>query len=664
MNDFEIQFGNDDPEFDFSSDITGETRQSRAIEEPPSSGLPNNFWFQNNSGFNLIYNNEKPGNADDKFSDEVRKNEHQVVFQKVYKMAMMGSPALELERILKLTFSPQDFSSIPFLRQSLFLLPLVGPVFWECWAFKSEEEAKSELKHRKDIKPIFVRECLKCRSCRFKNSLSPSTEYCSKIGLPIFKNDFSSPPPKKVIQHLQIAGYLIDTTKEYSWDDIRSLVIFPLQSQNTRQYEQFVPPQKEILAGAKFRRAYREINKMNNDLRTIKESEAQTRLNQTIIFPIIVKVQEIILKNRQNDKAANVVIRGMFLPECQKEKSNEIVDSLQQDVYLWATIRWYLPPYKRCDDANKFLRANHLRPPYARDRLECASCIDNKGGFCKRLESRLVSSSEEIPLAVRMNAIEFIGSDRNIDHEILDYCKRLENMSPKAGLKKLRETLNSNFTAPVYSGAGIQDLDKLPVRLLDGNKNMTWITNKLKNGSSLLLIEREVKQAIGSKKGEALIQEVILSQGIVPSDRNELCLTTYEVVPCSNLNRLERCKVCSSAGDLYCKKYSRVLIDSSMAIPPEGPEILSYFSDLPLDTKVQIDPVRTEKSLDIEMENPGEHLPVDVRIGKPLDEQKIWYEAQRQELKIDAPEPIEFDSPLDIELGEKGDGMILDDSLL
>jgi hypothetical protein len=179
----DFQFGNLDPEFDLSLDITGSNYQKPVFEELPETGLPENFWFQNSSGTPLVTNNELPGKVDDKFSDTIKSNENRQVINKAHLMAMRGVSALELESTLKLSFSRNDFSNSPFLRFNLFLLPLVGPVFWECWPYKSEEESKIELRRRKSIKPVFTQECSKCGSCHFRSSLPPQKMFCSKLGL-------------------------------------------------------------------------------------------------------------------------------------------------------------------------------------------------------------------------------------------------------------------------------------------------------------------------------------------------------------------------------------------------------------------------------------------------------------------------------------------------
>jgi hypothetical protein len=53
-----------------------------------------------------------------------------------------------------------------------------------------------------------------------------------------------------------------------------------------------------------------------------------------------------------------------------------------------------------------------------------------------------------------------------------------------------------------------------------------------------------------------------------------------------------------------------------------------------------------------------------VRVENSIDETKLWYETQLQTLEVETPEAVEFEGPLDIEMGEKAEGMILDDSLL
>ncbi len=127
----DIQFGNFEPEFDLSADITGSAFHTTSNNEDLDTQLPNNFWLQNESGTTTVFfNNDQPGKADDKFGDTVKINDQYHVINKVYLMAMRGINVFELERTLKLAVSNDDFQTNSFLQNSLFLLPMVGSVIW------------------------------------------------------------------------------------------------------------------------------------------------------------------------------------------------------------------------------------------------------------------------------------------------------------------------------------------------------------------------------------------------------------------------------------------------------------------------------------------------------------------------------------------------------
>lgn len=660
----DFQFGNVDPEFDFTSDITGSACQQPLFEEPIESGLPDNFWFQNPSAGSLISNNDLPGRAENKFGDQVRLNENQNVIKKVYLMAMRGLNALELERTLKLSFSHEDFNSNPLLRNSLFILPLVGPVFWACWPFKSEEEARLELRRKKEIKPVFVSECSECRSCQYRNALSAQKIFCSKLGLPIFNNEFSEPPPKSILDHLRRAEYLTINKSGYSWDDVRSAAMFH-QKKDTRQvYNQSTPVKKDVLQGAQYRLAVRELNLLQNDKRVQAESYKRHMFIQNTCYPIIIRVQEIVLRNCQNDIASNDSLSRIYLPTERKPALEDLVRSLSNDIYLWSKLRWYPQPYTKCDDALRFLRRTMIKVPFAVQRQECQTCMNNKNGYCALLETTLVSYYSEIPEQSRLSAIDKIGFERNIDQNMLAYLKNQERSNPKMGLNRLREVLNTHRISQVYSGAGIQDLDKIPNSKEKSEKVNDWIGRKIDERCSIIKIENAVVGKYGEKKGQKMIQEILLSKKVFPTGSNDLCLTNYELSPGSSIGKIDKCTTCPNADSLYCKKYNRVFITSSNEIPSEVNEIQSYFQDRPTEINVQIDPVRAGKPLDVEMENPGELLSVDVRTEKNIDEDALWFETQQQEMEVEAPEVMHFENPLDIDLGEQGAGMVLGDDLL
>ena len=658
----EIQFGNFEPEFDLSPDITGSNFQPHQKEEKSNTDLPDNFWFQNKSGFNFISNNDKKGIVDDKFSNEITNNEQRVVIDKVYKMAMQGYPALELEKTLKLSFSPRDFESNPFLRESLFLLPLMGPVLWACWPFKSEEEARMELKQRKGIRPVFITESSKCHSCQHKNSLSPRRVFCSKLGLEIFNDDFSNSPPKCIIDHLRLAEYLESDKQGFTWDDIRTSVIFPRNMETIRVYNHVIPEKKIVLPGAKFRKQYLELNRLRNENQAQKEEFDRSQIILSVYNPLIIKLQEVILKSNQNDNVVRDYIQKIVIPVKHRSECLQLIESLKNDILLWAGIRFYLPSYLKCDDAEQFFHRNHLRVPYAIEKEDCKYCIDNKDGFCKRLECRMIGYKQGIPISDRTQRIEFIGSNFNISRQAIEYCKSLEQSQPLSGLRKLREVINSGYTVSVYSGAGLQNLDTLSVNEVDVNTAEMWIVKKLLENNSIIKIEAAIIKMYGVKKGTSLVQDVLLAQKTYPSDNNEICLTNYQLSPDIKMPILKRCSCCSNATSLYCKKYNKLFVNKIKEVPAEVNEIMRFFGDG--NQSVEIDPIRKSNTIDVELENPGELMSVDINVEKPLNDNKIWHEAQLQQLEIETPDAIEFDSPLEILLGETGEGMILDDSLL
>jgi hypothetical protein len=657
----DFQFGNIEPEFDLTPDITGTTIQPPLKEKPSDTGLPDNFWFQNYSSTSLVNNNELPGKADDKFSDTVRLNEHRQVFNKVYFMAMRNIPALELESALKRTFTHKDFNSNSFLRYSLFFLPMVGPIFWSCWPYRTEEEARIEMNRRKELKPIYVSECSRCNTCQYKNSISLKTVYCSKLGLPIFNNDFNGLPPIKVISHLRLAGYLTDTKKDYSWDDVRTALIIPHDNQPTRTYANYVTP-KEVAPGARFRKGIRELNKMRYDAQEQLAKDEKNRFFRSVCYPLIIKIQESILRNRQNDLPVNNLIRQLLLPEKQKHQCQELIYSLKSDPLLWAGIRCYLPVYKKCDDALMFFKKINRHVPFAVQRAECTHCTENKNGFCIRLECRLLDYTDDTPAADRIQAIEFIGNDRKITNDLIEHCKNIERSDPHAGLSTLHEIINSCQSLPVYNGAGLQDLNTLAGAKLSDNSTTEWITNKIKNDSSVIRIETAIKKISNDKKATSLLQDSILLNKTRPSDNNELCLTRYSLDPEIKLPRLKRCNYCTYATILYCKKYNKQFIESIKSISPEIKEIVNCFSKPPL--QIDIDPVQTKKPIEVELENPGNELSIDLLTDNNIDDNLIWSEAQLQEIEVETPAAVEFDSQLDVDIGENAEGMVLDDSLI
>lgn len=644
MNYEDIQFGDFSPELDFSPDITGETPQPTFNVETfktPDSGIPENFWFQNSVGSTIISNNELPGVVDDKFGETIKLNENREVINKVYIMAMRGTDAFQLERMLKMSFSSEDFQRNPILRSSLLILPMVGPIFWACWPYRTEEDARQDLKRKNGLKPIFASECSKCGSCPFKNAISPKTMHCSKLGLPILNNDFNSTPPSKVVSHLRIAGYLKDDKKDYSWDDIRKVIIFPPGDNTIRTYKQNGLPKKDILPGAQYRKQVLALNRMHYAKQAQQEQYDRDHFILSICNPLIIKVQESFLKNRQNDNSINDYIQKIFIPENYRTECIQIIDSLKHDVLLWAGIRFYLPSYQKCDDVTQFFRRNNLRIPYAIQRNDCTYCIDNKSGFCKRLECKLIAYKVDIPQADRLHRIEIIGSDNRVNRPLIEHCKKLEQAEQHSGLKKLREILNSPQIVSVYNGAGIQDLNQLPGKDVRNESAQAWVERKLKENFSLLKIETAVKQAYGVKKGMAIIQDAIINIKAKPSDINDLCLTDFQIDASLKLQRLNKCITCLSATAVYCKKYNQLFSISFNEVPPEFNEIMNTFHDAPL--IIDVDPVKQCDNLEVEMENPGESLSVDLKIEKPLNEQKLWQEAQSQKLEVETPEPVEFD---------------------
>ncbi|NLD92555.1 MAG: hypothetical protein GX639_07795, partial [Fibrobacter sp.] len=128
MAELSIQFTDPDSEMFLNEDISGNKAVSTPQSESSDHPLPDNFWLRNYNNFSLVQNNDQAGKVIDKFGEEVNNNEHKTVFNKVYIMAMRGSNAFELERTIKLSFSNQDFHSNLFLQNSLFILPMIGPV--------------------------------------------------------------------------------------------------------------------------------------------------------------------------------------------------------------------------------------------------------------------------------------------------------------------------------------------------------------------------------------------------------------------------------------------------------------------------------------------------------------------------------------------------------
>ncbi len=660
----EIHFGNFEPEFDLPLDIVGKTYHEPVFEESPSSDLPDNFWFQNYTPFSLIHSNDRPGVSTDKFSEETTSNQQQQVIKKVYRMAMQGYPALELEKTLKLSFSNQDFETIPVLQKTLQLLPLIGPIFWLCWPFRSEEDARKELRRKTGIKPIFACECSSCNGCQYKNSFSTKKIFCSKLSLQIFDNVFSAPPPKTVINHLRCAEYLSPTKAVSSWDDIRAAVIFPQKNEKVRMYQQFALPKREVLTGAQYRKAIRELNLLGYNKKIQTESFEKQLFIQNSCYPLIVKVQEYILRNRQNDRATGDAIRKLYLQEDRKPALEDLCKSLREDIYLWAKLRWYLEPYGKCNDALQFLRRTMIRVPFAIMRNSCKACINNKNGFCALLETILVGYNEVIPERSRISALEMVGTDKNVDHNLIEYLKNQEKSNPKNGLLNLRQVINTHKVSQVYVGAGMQDIDKVPSINVKENQVVRWITKKIEEGNSILRVENAVKQAYGRRMAKKMIQDVVLSNNILPSVCNELCLTDYVLSPGRSVPKMSRCITCSFSDNLYCKKYNRKFIDSSVEIAPEANEFLRYFRDQPTDGSIQVSPSQDQKPLNVEMEDPGEFLEIDVRNEKKIDEDALWYEAQQQEMEVETPDVVEYENNLDIDMGEAGDGMILGDDLL
>jgi hypothetical protein len=96
-----------------------------------------------------------------------------------------------------------------------------------------------------------------------------------------------------------------------------------------------------------------------------------------------------------------------------------------------------------------------------------------------------------------------------------------------------------------------------------------------------------------------------------------------------------------------------------MEVAPEFNEIMNMYHDSP--KEIKIDPIKQSKPMNVEMKNPGETLDVDVQTEKSLDEQKLWEEAQSQEMEVEPPPGGEFEDYPDIDIGEPGEGMDLDD---
>ncbi|NLD91345.1 MAG: hypothetical protein GX639_01620 [Fibrobacter sp.] len=517
------------------------------------------------------------------------------------------------------------------------------------------------MRRRKELKPIYASECSKCSSCQYKNSVTSKTVYCSKLGLQIFSNDFSSPPPKNVISHLRIAGYLTATKPEYTWDDVRAAIIFPQKDNDIRSYYQYVP-QKQVLPGAQYRKSLLTLNKLRNDASIRQNKEKWDSFVLSTCNPLIIKIQESFLKNRQNDSVVNDYIKKIIIPNNHEIDCKQIIKSLNDDVLLWAGIHIYLPAYQKCDCANQFLQRNHLRIPFAICRNECSYCIDNKSGFCKRLECKLIGYKEDVPETDRIHAIEIIGNNHGIDRQIIDYCKSLERSDTLSGLTKLRHILGSPQSVSVYTGAGLQDLDILPNQKISDDKAIEWVEKKIQNNCSILRIEAAIKQLYGLKKGRSIIQNVIFALKTMPSDHNELCLSDYQIDSSKNLNKLNKCITCSYATSLYCKKYNQKFALTFNTIPSEVNEILSVFNSTPLEVK--LDTVQKSNTLEIEIDNPGDAISIDVRVENSIDDAKLWHETQLQKMEVEIPAAVEFENQLDIEIGETGDGMVLDDSML
>ena len=661
MNDLNIQFNNYEPEMNLPEDICGSIIKS-SPEESANIDLPEKFWFHNYQDFSLVQNSEMPsGREDTWFSAAIQSNNREKQFNIITEMAMKGMPFHEIERTIKLSFSEKEIKNLPKIRWLRNMLPLIGNVFAVCQPFSNPDKAKKTIRQRKGIKPVLALHCSDCEKCQYRNKISVKKVFCAKLGLDIWNDGFDGAPPKSVIDHLIISGMITNKNIGETWLDVRASFLKTPSEEKIRTYAH-TAQQKKVAPGALFRKGIVALNRSAYDNYEKREKEAFEAFRRRTANPLIVRLQEAILKSRQSEIPVADLLNKTLLPPDDQDRCEQIIDSVKKDHLLWAALRTYLPAYQKCEEINNFLKRSLVTVPFGIIRPECKNCIENSNSFCRYLECQLVSLEEHIPFKKIIQSIESIGLAHRIDWPRISYCKELEEKSYLAGVRKMREFVEAGTKVPVYNGPGLQDLTALEGCKLSPTDVESWIGRKLQENVSILKIRSTLEKVSQIKNVDDIIQQAVLFNQIKPTNSNDLCLTDYQLHSSVSINRTDRCMYCQEASSLGCQKFSRAFSAGIVAVPEGYNETIKYFKDTQL--SVDVDPLLNKKTLEVGIDNPGNDMTVDLKIDKSLNDLSIWQEAAGQEMEVEIDMPVVFESGLDCTVDSSSEGMVLGDELI
>jgi hypothetical protein len=306
----------------------------------------------------------------------------------------------------------------------------------------------------------------------------------------------------------------------------------------------------------------------------------------------------------------------------------EFIKELADPILLISGLATFPALYDNCEKCRKFLIDNHIRIRYVIPIQKCADCKHkNSLGTCSFFGAKIfciwIDDEDCKDVITELFANNKLTSSQcQALTEIPDAKDRLLKAVKLAACPPEKRT---DWTRPIRN----EKMNSLALSTanFDQRENaVKWGIEKLSSGKTVT----EIREMIAGKCQDSvgIVNDAIARMKIISANSLDACLSEqYIVSPNLEFVKANKCEVCRHAGPISCNRHNLIFSTTMLSLSglneqsPEAEEISSYFSDSKFE--VDIKPPPKKPSLDIELDNLGKDMEVDVgkksNIGENLD---------------------------------------------